>query len=414
MGPGEAAARADADRAVLVVPIVPAASGNGLAMRAGMVLDALAARYAVDLVIVPVSGPVGDRSWAEGHARSVLVVDPAGAGDARAHVIAQLADPILRERLQATAPLPTRATLAPPTLADEIVGRSPALAPPRVVWVLRGYLAPLGITLARRLGAPRVVVDVDDDDEAVARAAGDDADADAFGRLSRAWLPDADIVCGAAHAEVRGMAARHGLRRVAVLPNAVRLPADPGPPPGDERLLFVGNLTYAPNQEAARVLADEVLPLVRRGHPAASVDLVGPHDRTLRGGEHVRVAGMVGDLAPWYAAADVVVVPLRRGGGTRIKVLEAFAHRRAVVATPVAVAGLELRDGRDVLVGRSSEALAGAVGELLDDPSRRERLARHAYRTLTARYVHDVVAPLVRGLAEGAPVEAARGESEQR
>ena len=68
----------------------------------------------------------------------------------------------------------------------------------------------------------------------------------------------------------------------------------------------------------------------------------------------VRVAGYVEDLRPWYRGADVVVVPLRHGGGTRIKVLEAFAYRRPVVATPLAVAGLDVRDRREALLADSS------------------------------------------------------------
>ncbi len=142
--------------AVLVVPLAPAPDGNGLAMRAGLLLDAMAAAGPVDLVIAPVSGAAAPLEWAATRSRRVAVIEP----DSDA-VVAQLGDPQLRELLARTAPLPARARAAPPTLAAsvEVDGR------PEVVVTMRSYLGPLGVTLARRTGARRVVVDVDDDDE---------------------------------------------------------------------------------------------------------------------------------------------------------------------------------------------------------------------------------------------------------
>ena len=102
---------------VLVVPLVPAAGDNGLAMRAGMLLEALASRWRVDLVIVPVSGPVEDTTWARGLARSLTLLAPVSGATARSHLTRQLADPLLRDRLARAAPLPSRAMAAPPTLA---------------------------------------------------------------------------------------------------------------------------------------------------------------------------------------------------------------------------------------------------------------------------------------------------------
>jgi glycosyltransferase involved in cell wall biosynthesis len=272
---------------------------------------------------------------------------------------------------------------------------------PRALFVLRGYLAPLGLTLARALGAGRVVVDLDDDDEAFERMSGSTEEADAIARLARAWLPGADVVCAAAAHEAEAMAARYQLGPFAVVPNAVRPPPPNAPPPGAGRLLFVGNLTYQPNVEAARMLAHEILPIVRVTHPQATVDLVGPHDGAISASPHVRVAAAVGDLAPWYAGADLVVTPLRRGGGTRIKLLEAFAFRRAVVATPAAVSGLAVSDGREVAIGSSPRELAGLVGALLSDPARAAAMTERAAATLSAHYTQEVVAPRVRALAAG-------------
>jgi len=409
-GEPEAAAGGGAP-VVLVVPIVPALGGNGLAMRAGMVLEALAERCEVDLVVVPVSGALAETAWASAVARSLVVVAPVGdPASAREHLTRQLADPLARGRLERSAPLPERARLVPPTLAAQAL---PALLPrarrARALFVLRGYLAPLGCALAAALQAQRLIVDLDDDDEQFERSAGRGGEADAIARLAREWLPDADFVCAAAAHEASVIAARYGLSSVRVLPNAVRPPAHTTAPPGERRLLFVGNLTYEPNLEAAHMLAHEILPLVRERHPDATVDLVGPNDGSLEPSSHVRVAGRVAELAPWYDGADVVVAPLLRGGGTRIKVLEAFAHRRPVVATAAAVAGLAVRDGHEVSLGGTPRELAERVGALLAEPRRAAAMVEAAGGMLASQYLQEVVAQQVWALAADEPPQSEPG-----
>ena len=395
------------------MPLAPQRSGNGLAMRAGATLEALAAAAPVDLVIVPVSGPATPTDWARAHARTVVTADLPTADGAHALVTAQLADAGLRDRLARTAALPARAALAPPTLAPAIAGEL-AAEPTAAVVVMRTYLAPLGIELARVLGAAgpvRVVVDADDDDEALLRALGDDTEADAFHRLASVWLPDADEVWTAAPAEADALRARHGLANVRTVPNTVRLPALVAAAavaaPGRDRLLFVGNLTYAPNLDAARTLAVDVLPRVRVLRPDATLDLVGAYaagsvaDLAAVDGVHVR--GPVADLAPSYADADVVVVPLRHGAGTRIKLLEAAAFRRPIVASTAALGGLDLAPDREVMVADGPEATADAVVALLADPTRAAARAAAAHDAVARRHTRATVGPTIRRGALGEP-----------
>jgi glycosyltransferase involved in cell wall biosynthesis len=395
---------------VLVVPLVPSAGYNGLAMRAGMLLEALASRWPVDLLIVPVSGPVEDSTWSRGLARSLTLIAPVSGATARSHLTRQLADPVLRDRLARSAPLPSRAMAAPPTLAEDAVTELATCARrPLAVVAMRAYLAPLGITLARVLEAGRVVVDLDDDDEMLARSYAETAEADASARLARAWLSDADVVCATSPREAAAMASRYELRNVRTVPNGVRLPLPVAPPPNQQRLLFVGNLTYAPNLEAAKVLVSEILPRVRARHPQATLDLVGPHAGALGDAPAgVRIAGRVADLRPWYEGADAVVAPLWHGGGTRIKVLEALAYGRPVVATPLAVSGIDVRSSRDVLLADSPPALADAVSRLLDDPELGARLCEHAGQMVRERYSQSVIAPLVWDLVAGDPAAQER------
>ncbi len=223
-------------------------------------------------------------------------------------------------------------------------------------------------------------------------------------RTSRAaWLTRADRVVVASPIDAAVMTERYGIA-VATLPNAVRPPTHVTQPPERDRLLFVGNLTYAPNVDAARDLVVEVLPRLRAHVRGAGVDLVGVYDRRLvdlADHDGVHLAGPVRDVAPWYAGADVVVVPLREGAGTRIKVLEAFAHRRPVVATPAAVAGLAVHDGRSVHLGETPAALAAQAARLVRAPAESRRTVDAASAVLSEHYLLDVVAPLARQLLIG-------------
>jgi glycosyltransferase involved in cell wall biosynthesis len=148
----------------------------------------------------------------------------------------------------------------------------------------------------------------------------------------------------------------------------------------------------------------EVLPTVRERVPGAAVDVAGSFDHRLADltdHEGVVLAGAVPDLTPWYAGADVVVVPLPEGAGTRIKVLEAFAHRRPVVATPAAVAGLDVVDGRSVHLGTTAAELAAHTVRLLTDPEVARRTVDEAEAVLTEHYLLDVVGPRARRLLTG-------------
>ncbi len=397
-----------AARSVLVTPIAPDCTGNGLAMRAGMWLEALAAVGSVDVVVVPVAGGGRPGAWARDLASRVTVVPAMSERDAQAHAVRAVGDAALRGKLAATAPLPLLAAAAAATLADDVeVDRGER---PDAVVVLRLYLAPFGLRLASRLGGARVVVDVDDDDEAVFGALGATEEGAAFGRLARAWLPDATVVTAASPVDAAALAARHGIP-VETVPNAVRAAPDVGDAPGLDRLLFVGNLTYAPNLAAATVLVEEVLPLLRERRPAATVALVGAVDAHARRLEQpgVHVVGSVDDLAPSYAHSDVVVVPLRVGGGTRLKVLEAFSYGRPVVATAVAVAGLDVTDDRDVVIADAAADLAHAVDALLADPARAARLVQAGRATWANRYAPQVVGPVARRAAFGHGMDGETG-----
>ena len=131
-----------------------------------------------------------------------------------------------------------------------------------------------------------------------------------------------------------------GGQNIQVLPNVIRLSSGPHPAKnsGPFTLLFVGNLAYYPNEDAVVYFLEHVLPCLRQRakHPFCLTVIGSGQSRRLRHYRQIpeyRYLGYVSELAPYYEQADAVVVPLRAGGGTRIKVLEAFSFKRPVVST---------------------------------------------------------------------------------
>ena len=177
---------------------------------------------------------------------------------------------------------------------------------------------------------------------------------------------------------------------VEVVPNGVAVDELPAlaPSPEPATLLFTGTLSHPPNAEAIRWFAEQAWPRVLRARPQARLLVVGrgaPRQvLDLHGSRGVEVVGAVEDMGPYFARATAVVAPLRSGGGTRLKVLEAFSRRRALVSTTVGCEGLDVADGRELLVADAPDELAAAVVRLLDDEALRERLGA-AGRALAER-----------------------------
>jgi polysaccharide biosynthesis protein PslH len=176
-----------------------------------------------------------------------------------------------------------------------------------------------------------------------------------------------------------------GAASVYVVPNGVDTayfaPSLEAPVSGT--VLFTGRMSYEPNVDAACHFAADVLPLVRREMPAARFHIVGaggsPRVAALAS-PVVEVHGRVDDVRPHHRAAEVVVVPVRFGGGTRLKVLEAAACGKAIVSTSLGVEGLAFRDGVEVVVADDAAAMAQAIVAVLRDPARRIAMGAAARR----------------------------------
>jgi glycosyltransferase involved in cell wall biosynthesis len=401
---------------LFIVPTVPALTGNGLAMRAALVLQLLAARQDVSLVIVPLHGPV-DTPMAPALARlcrHVAVWPGIDAATARAAFFAALQMPWPPDDAAAPAGLDALMRTAP-WLADAFT----------IVHLYR--LSTLPFARPWLFGAPRddarprprCHLDLDEVESvsrrrlaALHRASGHDTaarfaalEATRCEALERRILDHVDRVYVCSEAEARHLP---GERRadVRVLPNVLPLDTSDadhgrrGVGEGPFRFLFVGTLTFTPNADAVAYFCHEVLPHLRRlVTDELEVTIVGPAPaalaESLASMREVRVVGAVPDVGPWYARADAVIVPLRAGGGTRIKVLEAMRYQRPIVSTTAGIDGYTLHADDDVLVGDTPEAFAAQCARLMRDRTLGSRVSAAAY----ARYLaHHTPAAAARAL----------------
>ncbi len=184
-----------------------------------------------------------------------------------------------------------------------------------------------------------------------------------------------------------------------IVPNGV----DAADEPGWERavagrIAFVGLMSWWPNVDGAEWLVRDVLPLLP---PRASIEIVGrdPGRRVLAlSGPRVHVTGEVPSVGDHIAQASVVVVPLRMRAGTRLKVLEAMALGRPVVATPEGADGLEYLAGQGLVIADGADAFARAVTDLLDDGERARRLGRGGRELVLREHGWDAAGERLRSL----------------
>lgn len=197
-------------------------------------------------------------------------------------------------------------------------------------------------------------------------------------------------------------AALHGVSpdlAISVVPNGIdtqTFAPDPRVERQPDRLVFTGNMAYAPNVTAAEMLARRVLPLVRERHPRARLVVVGrsaaPAVRILADLPGIEVTGEVPAVQPWLISSRVFVCPMTTGTGIKNKLLEALACGIPCVATPLALQGLEVTHGREVLVAEDAAALAEQVGRVLDDDALADRLGRAGRAYAVARHGWDAAA----------------------
>jgi len=210
-----------------------------------------------------------------------------------------------------------------------------------------------------------------------------------LGRSSESWM--------VSDADMRGAHELCPSAQLKLAPNVVDVrsiqPIREAAP--EARAIFVANFAYEPNRNGLTFLLEEVFPRVWSELPDARLTLVGAGlERPPSGDPRVESLGFVGDLARVYARARCAVVPLLQGGGTPLKLIEALAYGLPVLATPRAIAGLEVRDGTNCVVAEGAEAFAHELIEILRDGA--PELGRHGRELAEERYSIEALATLLR------------------
>lgn len=393
-------------------PVPPNPEGKGTARRAAAVIAALSLRHQVTLLII--GSPRYDLS----------LLPPAGYLEGRWHYLPH------QERRRSQwqrgferrwPRLYRRLFAMPVTWCD--ITRERRRAAARivdgshfdVVHTFRLSMVPYALTLRTRLPVDtRFDLDMDDIESVcghrlahLMRRNGEDRlavlqarTAEDYARFERRHLPRFDRVYVCSNTDRVRLREMHGDLRV--LPNIARPPSKLRPsaaPGGPMRLLFLGVLDYYPNFDGLQWFCRDILPRARQtchcelwvGGRRAALQLLALMEAT----EGVNFFGEFPTTDDGFARGDVLVVPLRAGGGTRIKILEAFARECPVVSTALGIEGIAAEAERDYLAAESPEDFARQIARLADEPALGARLAANGRRLWQELYSPEALAQIL-------------------
>lgn len=385
-----------------VTPVFPAVSGYGLAMRAGFLLEALSVSFSVHLLVIPIYDPgrkkLPDDLLPYCHKINVIPVSEKDRIFARARGL------VRNSNIINVLTHSSRIAAAAEKIYDQ--DQFPYL------YVFRLYMAPLLKNCFDKPSLREKILDLDDIESITSkrmaelyRSNGDvrqARDAENQAMVSRAqektFIPRFDNVA-VCSAEDRVILKRdYPKKRISVFPNVLRPPTAVSASEPDEtfRMLFVGNLNYYPNRDALRFFIEQILPQVRVNiNRKIEFHIVGSGKwegaARYRKLNDCHFHGFVAELSPFYQQANVVVVPLRAGGGTRIKVLEAFSYQRPVISTSIGAEGIAAAHEKELLIADSADAFAHACCRLSDDAKMAQVLSNNARALFQEKYTLDVL-----------------------
>jgi hypothetical protein len=384
-----------APRIIFACPRLPHPTDNGWNQRMFHTLEALAALGETELVCY-------------GSPRSAPDLGPLAGMCRQVHVIPE-PEPYATMGPAGRLDFVQRLVSSPtPLLVSQFQGKPLADAVTRLatradlIWAVRLFVAE-----AIRTGRERMIVDLDDVESV--REARRLAVLPAGTSRLLCWLdnlklrrfergtPDRYARIAIASEHDRRLFHKRMADKILVVPNGVsaRLLDEPRTERPGPTLLFVANMRYGANVDAAFWFAREIFPRIRSRVTEARLWLVGHDDqghvRELHDGDSIIVTGRVDDVVPFVTRATVSVVPLRWGGGTRIKILESLALGTPVVSTTIGADGLDLVPGRDIVIADTPESFAESVSTLLGDRPHREALAAAGRRVVAARYTWEKI-----------------------
>ena len=212
-------------------------------------------------------------------------------------------------------------------------------------------------------------------------------------RWERKWVESSTACLTVSELDARRLRQLAPKGKFCVIPNGVDSKAfepDPHNTRHKNRIVFFGNLAYPPNRTGLRWFIERVFLQLRESIPDVSLEIIGPHaaGEILEYGEYpgVKIVGFVEDIRPHLWDAELCIVPLFSGGGTRLKILEAAAAGCAVVSTSLGAEGLELAGGIEFLMADNPQDFNLKIKDLLENPDLLAKITRNALEAVKKRY----------------------------
>lgn len=227
-------------------------------------------------------------------------------------------------------------------------------------------------------------------------------------RFEREACRRVDCVIAVSQADSETLERDYGLAKVHDIPTGVDVdffrPATNGAARPNS-LVFTGSMDWLPNEDGINYFIDKILPIIRHAVPGVSLTVVGrnPYSSLVKMSQRdpsIIVTGRVEDVRPFMQEAAVYVVPLRIGGGTRLKIYEAMAMEKAIVSTTIGAEGLPINEGKEILLADTPESFAAAVIKLLRDESYASELGKRAAAKVRERFGWDMVAERFAAICE--------------
>ena len=364
---------------LFLTPEVPYPVAGGGPLRSACLLEYLARRYVVDAVVFhEPRTPAPEAEFPAGLVRDLLVLElPCHARHTAARAWRNA-----RRLIERVPPLTDRFSGFGPQLEQWLRGRRYALAVVEHFWCA-GYWEQVASH------SERTILDLHNVESVLhARCAAVDRWPSsfahrAFGRAAlkgeQKWFANYNLLLVPSEVDAAQVKASAPEAVVAVYPNTIPT-VTVAERPEEDVIVFSGNMEYHPNTLAVRYFAERIWPGLRERWPKLVWRLVGKNPEAVRGflgrDPRIHLTGAVADATEELASAKVVVVPLLSGSGTRLKVIEAWASRRAVVSTSLGVEGLPYQHQENVLVADGATSFADAVSHLLANEEERRRLGQ--------------------------------------
>ena len=378
-------------RILLVSEMIPwLPSHDGFRVSPANLIRNLSDRHEVHLIALSRGGESKEQSeWSREYCRSFAIF---------------LSDTGIRARMRAI-------TGAVDPSLSRFIGDAVAKVRPDVLHLEGGGLAPLLRSASR--GVPAVLSVHDSKALRYQEFAGFTAERRKRMRLKllsviarhheRRWFRYADRVVVTSPFDAAALSGSVSPDRIASIPYGVDLEyyaRRTAPEAG--RIVFTGNMSWPPNEDAAEHFARDIMPAIRSRIPDASCWIVGAEPsarvQSLASIAGIHVTGTVADIRPWIWSAAVYASPLRFGLGVKNKILEAMASGAPIVATSRSLSGTPLIDGQHALIADDDAKFAESVVRLLSDPELRNSLSREARRKAEAEYSWDSIASAFEGL----------------